>query len=108
MVVIIAFSMPKLVSKIAITGVMEFVVQEALLITSPAVSILSSLTPSTIVSASSPLAGALMMTFLAPASMWALALAGSVNRPVDSITTATPRSFHGSLAGSFSDKTLIG
>ena len=40
-----------------------------------------------------------MMTFLAPASMWPLAFVASVNRPVDSITTSTPRAFHGSAAG---------
>ena len=39
---------------------------------------------------SSPLAGALMMTFLAPASMWARAFSASVKRPVDSRTMSTP------------------
>src|SRR2546429_3817380 len=37
-----------------------------------------------------------IFTFLAPPfSMWTLALLASVNRPVDSITMSTPRSFHG-------------
>ena len=48
-------------------------------------SYLSSLTPMTIVM-SSPLAGAEMMTFVAPASRCALALSASVKRPVDSMT----------------------
>src|SRR3989304_127802 len=54
---------------------------------------------------SSFLAGALMMTFLAPALRWAAALSRSVNRPVDSRTMVTPRSFHGSCAGSLTDST---
>ncbi len=58
-------------------------------------SYLSSLTPITMVM-SSPLAGAEMMTFLAPASRWPLALAASVKMPVDSTTMSTPRSPQGS------------
>ena len=69
-------------------------------------SYLSLLTPITIVM-SSPLAGALMMTFFAPPLMCARALSASVKRPVDSSTRSTPRSFHGRLAGSFSANTLI-
>ena len=56
---------------------------------------------------SSFFAGALMMTFWAPASMWALALSASVKMPVDSRTMSTPRSPHGSAAGSFSARMLI-
>ena len=56
---------------------------------------------------SSPLAGALMITFFAPAVMCAPALSASVKRPVDSRTMSTPRSPHGSVAGSFSLRTLI-
>ena len=56
---------------------------------------------------SSSLAGAEMMTFFAPASRWARAVGPVVNRPVDSITTSTPRSRHGSLAGSRSARILI-
>ena len=56
---------------------------------------------------SSFLAGALMMTFVAPASICALALSASVKMPVDSRTMSTPRSPHGSVAGSFSLRTLI-
>ena len=56
---------------------------------------------------SSPLAGAEIITFLAPPlSMCARALAASVNRPVDSTTTSTPRSRHGSFPGSRSASTL--
>ena len=46
-----------------------------------------------------------MMTFFAPASMWARAWSASVKRPVDSITRSTPRSAQGRLAGSFSSST---
>ena len=56
---------------------------------------------------SSPFAGALMITFLAPASRWARAFSASVKMPVDSRTMSTPRSPHGSAAGSFSARTLI-
>src|SRR6267154_1745687 len=55
-------------------------------------------TPSTIVM-SSPLAGAVMSTFFAPASRWPLAFAASVNNPVDSTTRSTPSAFHGKAAG---------
>ena len=57
---------------------------------------------------SSPFAGAEMMTFFAPPSMCLRRIGrASVKRPVDSSTMSTPRSFHGSFAGSFSAKTLI-
>src|SRR5262249_2796315 len=52
------------------------------------------------------LAGAVMITRLAPAARCLAAASRSVNRPVDSNTTSTPRSFHGSCAGSFTDSTL--
>ncbi len=58
----------------------------------------SSLTPMTMVMSGS-VAGAEMMTFLAPASRWPLALAALVKMPVDSTTTSTPRSPQGSSAG---------
>ena len=69
-------------------------------------SYLSSLTPRTMVM-SSPLAGALMMTFWAPASMCAPAFVASVKMPVDSRTMSTPRSPQGRAAGSFSARILI-
>jgi hypothetical protein len=46
---------------------------------------------------SSPLAGAEMMTFLAPAARWPLAFSASVKRPVDSMTSCTPSLPHGQL-----------
>ena len=63
-----------------------------------ATSSLSSFTPMTMVM-SSPLAGAEMMTFLAPAVIWPRAFSASVKRPVDSITSCTPNFAHGSSAG---------
>ena len=87
-------------------GARQLVVQLALLmIWCCSGSYFPSLTPSTIVM-SSPLAGALMITFFAPASMWARALSASVKMPVDSITMSTPRSPHGSCAGSLTWRTL--
>src|SRR6478609_7147610 len=78
-------------------GARQFVVHDALLMTWwTDGSYAASLTPRTIVM-SSPLAGALMITFFAPASMWARAFSAFVNMPVDSITMSTPRSAHGRL-----------
>ncbi len=56
---------------------------------------------------SSPLAGAEMMTFLAPAVMWPLAFSASVKRPVDSMTSSTPELAHGSSAGVLALTTLM-
>src|ERR1700689_578610 len=99
--------MPKLSSSTLAIGATQLVVHEALeMIAWAAGSYASSLTPITIVMSSS-LAGAEMMTFFAPASMCARAAGPVVNRPVDSITTSTPRSPHGSLAGSRSARILI-
>jgi len=69
-------------------------------------SYLSSLTPITIV-ISSPFAGALIITFFAPAVIWPTAFSFSVNLPVDSTTISTPNSFQGNLLGSFSDVIFI-
>ena len=55
---------------------------------------------------SGPFAGAVMTTFLAPAVTCLAASSRLVKSPVDSKTTSTPRSFHGSCAGSRSDSTL--
>ena len=66
----------------------------------------SSLTPMTMVM-SSFLAGAEMMTFLAPAAMWPLHFSASVNSPVDSMTMSTPIAFHGSSAGDLALTTRI-
>src|SRR5919204_1046110 len=65
-----------------------------------------SLTPSTTVTSGS-LAGAVMMTFLAPAAMCLLAVAVSRKIPVDSTTTSTRSSFQGSAAGSLIAQTRI-
>ena len=65
---------------------------------------MSALTPSTSVM-SGFFAGAVMTTFFAPAARCFAALSRSVKSPVDSNTTSTPRSFHGSCAGSFTDRT---
>ena len=56
---------------------------------------------------SSFFAGAEMITLRAPASRWAWAFVASVKMPVDSMTMSTPRSPHGSAAGSRSLKDLI-
>ncbi len=81
-------------------GARQLVVHDALEITwCWAASYLSKLTPSATVM-SSPFAGAEMMTFLAPASRCLAAFSRSVKNPVDSMTTSTPRSPHGSAAGS--------
>src|SRR5438128_1390706 len=88
------------------TGPRQLVVQEALeTIVWRRGSYLSWLTPITMVM-SSFLAGAEMTTFLAPAPRCALAFSASVNRPVDSTTYSTPRSFHGSWPGSFTARTF--
>ena len=55
---------------------------------------------------SGPFAGAVMITFFAPAARCFAAPSRLVKMPVDSNTTSTPRSFHGSCAGSLTDSTL--
>ena len=46
-----------------------------------------------------------MITLRAPATRWAATLSRVRNLPVDSMTTSTPSSSHGSAAGSASPKT---
>ena len=88
-------------------GARQFVVHEALVMMWCLLgSYAESLTPRTTVK-SSFLAGAEMMTFCAPPSMWARALVASVKKPVDSMTTSAPSSFHGRLAGSRSSRARI-
>src|SRR6516225_9196966 len=107
MVVIRPLTMPKLSASTLAIGATQFVVHEALEITSCcAGSYLSSLTPITIVM-SSPLAGAEMITFRAPAVRCPAAASREVNLPVDSITTSTPRSPQGRAAGSRSARIRI-
>merc|ERR1719487_3120744 len=60
----------------------------------------SSLTPTTRVGVSASLAGAEMMTFLAPPSMCFMQPSVVVKAPVDSQTYSTPVSFHGISVGS--------
>ncbi len=55
---------------------------------------------------SGSVAGAEMMTFLAPASMCLAASSRLVKKPVDSITTSTPRSPQPRAAGSRSERTF--
>src|SRR5208283_123210 len=88
-------------------GARQFVVQEALEITGCSFgSYLPSLTPITRVG-QSPLAGAVITTFFAPATRWPLAFSTSVNSPVDSITTSTPNCFQGNWEGSLALTTNI-
>ena len=86
---------------------MQFVVQLALEMISLLSGILSSFTPSTIVSAPSPFAGAESTTLSAPASRCARAFAGSTKRPVHSMTTSIFFSRHGNWLGSASLSTSI-
>src|SRR5690606_3835060 len=90
--------MPHLSCSTLATGARQFVVHDALeMMASPLY--VPWFTPNTNMGVSS-LEGADRMTFFAPASrcFWAEAL--SRNRPVDSITTSAPTSFHFRLAGS--------
>src|SRR6266566_5248399 len=99
--------MPNLSSRTLAVVARQLVVHEALLMMRClAGSYCFSLTPSTTVTSGS-LAGAVMMTFLAPAPMCLLAVAVSRKMPVDSTTTSTPSSFHGSAAGSLIAHTRI-
>jgi hypothetical protein len=99
--------MPKVSLSTFAIGARQLVVQDALLMMWwLAGSYFSSLAPRTTVK-SSFLAGAEMMTFWAPASMCALALVASVKKPVDSMTTSAPSSFHGSEPGSRSSRARI-
>src|SRR5256885_251911 len=56
---------------------------------------------------SSPLAGAEITTFFAPAARCFAAASRSVKRPVLSSTSSTPSSFHGSCSGSLMAVTRI-
>ena len=96
-----AFSSPKLSARTLLTGARQLVVQLALLrMLCFSGSYVSLFTPMTMV-VSGPSAGADMRTFLAPAVRCLVAPSRLVNKPVDSTAKYTPRSFHGSAAGSF-------
>src|SRR3954463_16790839 len=89
-------------------GARQFVVHDALDTTWwLSLSYWSKLTPRTTVTSGS-VAGAEMMTFLAPASRCLAASARLVKKPVDSTTTSTPRSPQGSAPGSRSASTFSG
>merc|ERR1719409_2608558 len=81
-------------------GARPLVVHDAHDTTAIEVSYSSSLTPTTRVGASASLAGAEMMTFLAPPSMCFMQPSVEVKAPVDSQTYSTPVSFHGISVGS--------
>ena len=99
-------STPKASSSTFTIGTKQFVVHEALDTTLwVAGSNVSSLTPTTKV-ASAPFDGAETITNGAPASRCMAALSRSVKKPVDSITTSTPRSPQGSCFGSRTCSTL--
>merc|ERR1719440_627189 len=82
------------------SGARPLVVHDAHDTTAIEVSYSSSLTPTTSVGVSASLAGAEMMTFLAPPSMCFMQPSVEVNAPVDSQTYSTPVSFHGISVGS--------
>src|SRR5438034_541844 len=106
MVVIHPFLIPNVWWITFASGARQLVVHDALeMIWCFDGSYFSSLTPSTIVM-SGPLAGAVITTFFAPAATCFAAASRFVKSPVDSKTTSTPRSFHGSCAGSFTDSTV--
>merc|ERR1719502_1650374 len=81
-------------------GARPLVVHEAHETTDIEVSYSSWLTPTTRVGVSASLAGAEMMTFLAPPSMCFMQPSVVVNAPVDSHTYSTPTSFPGISVGS--------
>merc|ERR1719159_1454120 len=82
------------------SGARPLVVHDAHDTTAIEVSYSSSLTPTTRVGVSASLAGAEMMTFLAPPSMCFMQPSVVVKAPVDSQTYSTPVSFHGISVGS--------
>merc|ERR1719453_2214690 len=81
-------------------GARPLVVHEAHETTDMDVSYSSSLTPTTSVGVSASLAGAEMITFLAPPSTCFMQPSVVVNAPVDSHTYSTPVSFQGISVGS--------
>src|SRR5215813_8504738 len=97
--------MRKLSRRTLATVARQFVVQEALETSSClAGSYFCSLPLRTTVMSGS-LAGAVMMTFLAPAWRCSVVVALSRKTPVDSATMSTPSSPHGRVAGSFAEQT---
>merc|ERR1719261_1760757 len=82
------------------SGARPLVVHDAHETTDIEVSYSSWLTPTTSVGVSASLAGAEMMTFLAPPSMCFMQPSVVVKAPVDSQTYSTPVDFHGISVGS--------
>src|SRR5919199_1709429 len=106
MVVIRPRSMPIASCSTLATGARQLVVHDALEMTwwLSGSYASSKLTPRATVTSGS-VAGAEMITLWAPASRCLAASSRLVKKPVDSITTSTPRSLHGSAAGSRSAST---
>src|SRR3990167_1921327 len=96
-----AFKTLNFFSSTSATGTKQLVVQEAIELTlSFSASKSSSLTPKIKVRPIlPPLKGAVITTFLAPASRWADALSSSTKTPVDSTTKSMPKSFQGNFLG---------
>merc|ERR1719454_1613047 len=92
--------MPNLSWIVLTSGARPLVVHDAHETTAMSLVYSSSLTPTTRVGVSASLAGAEMMTFLAPPSMCFMQPSVVVNAPVDSQTYSTPVSFHGISVGS--------
>merc|ERR1719253_1454259 len=92
--------MPNLSWMVLTSGARPLVVHDAHETTAIDVSYSSWLTPTTRVGVSASLAGAEMMTFLAPPSMCFMQPSVEVKAPVDSQTYSTPVSFHGISVGS--------
>merc|ERR1719199_626893 len=92
--------MPNFSLMVLTSGASPLVVHEAHETTFIEVSYSSWLTPTTRVGVSASLAGAEMMTFLAPPSMCFMQPSVVVNAPVDSHTYSTPHDAHGISVGS--------
>merc|ERR1719326_250909 len=92
--------MPNFSLMVFTIGARPLVVHEAHETTAMSVSYSSSLTPTTRVGVSASLAGAEMMTFLAPPSMCFMQPSVVVNAPVDSQTYSTPTEPQGISVGS--------
>merc|ERR1719230_1393269 len=92
--------MPNFSLMVLTSGARPLVVHDAHDTTAMSVVYSSSLTPTTRVGVSASLAGAEMMTFLAPPSTCFMQPSVVVKAPVDSHTYSTPVSFHGISVGS--------
>mmetsp|Transcript_6293 Transcript_6293/g.16236 ORF Transcript_6293/g.16236 Transcript_6293/m.16236 type:complete len:215 (+) Transcript_6293:1126-1770(+) len=100
-------TMPNFSSKTLAKGARQLVVHEALDTMGAFMSRSWSLTPTTCVGMSLPLAGAVMRTFLAPAERCLPAPSVLRKTPVPSMTRSIFMSFQGSCVGSRLDTTVI-